>query len=316
MKGYSLVVILLVLCLVGCGGQQNSTPEPPSTAVQAPSPGITVEDVNTWLNYPPSPIVFQITGTEETLVLDYDTEKLAIDLENMTVQALKTGKHTVTATAGELTTTFTVNCTEIDRTDWDFYEKEYASGLKKQYSENKTQGTATAFIGDSFLHPGFFSSFQRLLGGKNAYCFGICGSTAEDWENYLLEDMIFSDIAPKNLVISLGTNDFYNDAKSQKRVAGDLQRLFLLLHEEMPDTQIYYFSIAHRTDFTYDKQIDKTNAQMERWCEGLPWVTFVDVAQEMTTDKLSDGIHPQEMCYETIYLQALENAGCVMCERQ
>ncbi len=80
----------------------------------------------------------------------------------------------------------------------------------------------------------------------------------------------------------------------------------------MPDTQIYYFSIALRADNTYSASISAANDALQEWCENRDWITFIDVEDKVTTGDLADGVHPNANAYRDIYMKELEAAGCVI----
>ena len=118
---------------------------------------------------------------------------------------------------------------------------------------------------------------------------------------------------PKNLVVNLGTNNLAADGDTVEGLAENLQRLFTLLHDKMPNTNIYYFSIAQRVDTTaHATKISAVNALMEQWCEYKDWITFVDVEGRVSSSDLKDGLHPKDETYTNIYVPALEAAGCVV----
>ena len=80
--------------------------------------------------------------------------------------------------------------------------------------------------------------------GKDALCLGISSATTFDWE--MIAADVFEDIAPKNIVMHLGTNNIYDDGKTVTETVADLQRLFTMLHGYYPETSIYYFGISLR----------------------------------------------------------------------
>ena len=112
------------------------------------------------------------------------------------------------------------------------------------------------------------------------------------------------------VVVDLGTNNFYDDKRSTADTVSDLQRLFTLMHDRMPDTHIYYFSIAQRLDTAFAGNVSAVNDRMEEWCRYKDWITFIDVEEQVTVDKLRDDhVHPLPETYRDIYLPALRAAG-------
>ena len=94
-----------------------------------------------------------------------------------------------------------------------------------------------------------------------------------------------------------------------------MQRLFTLLHDRMPDANIYYFSIAQRADTKYAAQVSAVNDAMEQWCEYKDWITFVDVEDQISASDLKDGVHPKNETYTNVYVPALEAAECKIEEK-
>ena len=108
-----------------------------------------------------------------------------------------------------------------------------------------------------------------------------------------------------NLVVNLGTNNFYDDHDSSETATESLQRMFTLIHDILPDTNIYYFAITQRSDTSYKSGVSETNAAMKAWCEGYSWMTFLDTEQALTVGTLlEDGIHPKLETYN-VFMGAL-----------
>ena len=190
-----------------------------------------------------------------------------------------------------------------------------ANNVKSRYASDGTNGTTTVFLGDSFFDntEGNWSDFYTSYANEyDALELGIGGSTTYDWENFL-SGGILDGMQPKNLVVNLGTNNLAADGDTVEGLAENLQRLFTLLHNKMPNTNIYYFSIAQRVDTTaHATKISAVNALMEQWCEYKDWITFVDVEGRVASSDLKDGLHPKDEAYANIYVPALEAAGCVV----
>ncbi len=196
---------------------------------------------------------------------------------------------------------------------WDEFSKDYAQTLAGQYDKRGEDGKTTLFIGDSFFDSRYFwTEFSTDLSGKYALCAGISSSSAFDWENYMKHELFLTGISPKNIVMNIGTNDLYDDHKTVEETLNRIQRMFTRMHEEMPQANIYYFSIIQRAETGYKDRIIQVNEGMKAWCEGKDFITFVDVYEQMTTEDLKDGVHPKNECYPNVYLKALLDAGCVL----
>ncbi len=276
---------------------------------------IYANDLIAWIGYPGMPLEIRTEDCTEALIYTYDDSKLTIDPEKGTVTALEEGEYQVTVTSGAAKAEFKVSCRSV--TDaWDRFGEDGALQQAQAYTRRGTDGKTTVFIGDSFFDQRWFwTAFSEDLKGWDALCGGIGGSTAYDWENYVQSEIFLHDIAPKNIVVNIGSNDIYDDLGTAEEVVAGLKRMFTLLHHKSPQTQIYYFSVCYRAGAAYRQNVEQTNEAMKVWCEALDWITFMDVSADITTDKLKDGVHPKPECYASVYLKALENAGCQMEEK-
>ena len=287
--------------------------------VTSPAEQIIVQDTNAWVDYPAAEFTLVLPeGAQGEVVYSYDESKLSIDGVAHTVTALAAGRHQVKVTCGELEARFFVTCSNVDKSGawWqDPPHAAYDEELAQKYASQGHNGETTVFIGDSFFDNtegnwgNFYTSYANVY---DALELGIGGSTTYDWENFLF-DGILSGMQPKNLVVNLGTNNLAADGDMVEGLAENLQRLFTLLHDKMPDTNIYYFSIAQRVDTTaHTTKISAVNTYMKQWCENKDWITFVDVEDKVASSDLKDGLHPKDETYSGIYVPALEAAGCVV----
>ncbi len=194
--------------------------------------------------------------------------------------------------------------------NWDSFRADAAASRANSYAANGNDGKTTIFVGDSFFDPEFWTTFQSDLSGKDALCLGIGSTTAEDWYNYILRDVFLQDIVPKNIVLNIGNNDVYGGL-SGEACAENIQKLVKLLHNLMPNTNIYLFSVTPRADGN-SSGVQSVNALMDTWCAEQDYVTFLNIFDELTTDMLSDGIHPKTQYYSTVFVKALQDAGCII----
>ena len=300
--------------------QGDTTVVPVFTAEEISN--IVVSDVYAWIDYPASEFTLELNNGESDYTLEYDTSKLSIDKERKTVKALDEGTFEVKVTSGSDTATFDVICSGVNRSGtgkWDSSSySQKAADIKSRYASYGNNGSTTVFLGDSFFDnternwSNFYTTYARE---KDALELGIGGTTTYDWENFL-SGGILDGMQPKNLVVNLGTNNLAADLDTTEGLAENLQRLFTLLHDKMPNTNIYYLSIAQRVDTTsYRTRISAVNDLMEQWCEYKDWITFVDVEDQVSSSDLKDGLHPKDETYTNIYVPALEAAGCVVEEK-
>ena len=285
--------------------------------VTSPAEQIIVQDTNAWVDYPAAEFTLVLPeDAQGEVVYSYDESKLSIDGAAHTVTALAAGRHQVKVTCGELEARFFVTCSTVDKSGAWWQNPPHAAydeELAQKYASEGHNGETTVFLGDSFFDERyFFTNFSALLAGEDALCMGISSTTTFDWEQYILAEntILSASMQPKALVVNLGTNNFYDDKRSTADTASDLQRLFTLMHDRMPDTHIYYFSIAQRLDTAFAGNVSAVNDRMEEWCRYKDWITFLDVEEQVTTDKLRDDhVHPLPETYRDIYLPALRDAG-------
>lgn len=285
--------------------------------VTSPAEQIIVQDTNAWVDYPAAEFTLVLPeDAQGEVVYSYDESKLSIDGAAHTVTALAAGRHQVKVTCGELEARFFVTCSTVDKSGAWWQNPPHAAydeELAQKYASQGHNGETTVFIGDSFFDERyFFTNFSALFAGEDALCMGISSTTTFDWEQYILAEntILSASMQPKALVVNLGTNNFYDDKRSTADTASDLQRLFTLMHDRMPDTHIYYFSIAQRLDTAFAGNVSAVNDRMEEWCRYKDWITFLDVEEQVTTDKLRDDhVHPLPETYRDIYLPALRDAG-------
>lgn len=197
-------------------------------------------------------------------------------------------------------------------TDWDKYSVSYIDELNKKYATEGNDGATTVFIGDSFLDVrDWWIEFSKDLSGKDAIGAGITRSTSNDWSNYIARDLIFNGASPKNIIINIGVNDICTDKLSADECVASIEGLCNLIHKKMPDTNVYYYSICKRTDTTdYNNTIAQTNSALKGFTESKNWITFVDVADDVTEYK--DGVHPTNALYSTVFIKKLLLSGCVI----
>ncbi len=218
------------------------------------------------------------------------------------------------------------------------------NGFAEKYNPTIHDNTSTIFIGDSFFdQKDFWWNFNvsteydnrhtvtagytvpATFENKNAFCWGIGASTTYNWEMFLDEGEFLANEKPKNIVINLGTNNIYPDSNDEVLVTQNLQRLFTYMHNTSPNTKFYYYSIAFRNNGYRDDIVEASNDIMEEWCRYKDWITFVDIEDDLTLDKLLidngfkkdgsisyDGLHPTKSAYNDVFKPALLAAGCVI----
>ncbi len=285
----------------------------------AASAVVALPDVRAYIGYAPSP--FDLTDVDGGAKIEYvyNAERLRLDEENRTVSALAVGDHTVEVRTGSTVATFTVACEDIERSNLPFndYDVTYLSDtLLSDWKTKGESGKSTLFIGDSFfdLRYDFWQDFYTDLGGKSAVNGGVSGSNTLNWEGKFY-DVYLSQTSPKNIVMNIGTNNIGDLKNDGSAAAENLQRMFLFMHsrDNLKDTQIYWFSVAHRWDSSADNEaIDSCNALMKEWCAMSDWITYVEVTDKIMQENLNpDKLHPKDETYVNVYLPELAKSGIV-----
>lgn len=179
----------------------------------------------------------------EKITYSFDSSKLSVSGNKFT--GLAVGTHTVTASTGNVETSFTV--TVNDNSSASALNSGFLNSLNSRIngynSYNHDSGKLAMFIGDSFFDTQFFSDFYTRFAEYNAYTFGISATQARQWEWYVQK--LYS-VNPKTIVIHIGTNDIFDDGKDANEVTARLKRLFTNLHENLPNAKVYWFSIEPR----------------------------------------------------------------------
>ncbi len=285
-----------------------------------------VPSLYAWVGYPDVEINPIINVDEQ---IRYETNSTIIEINGNKITALKSGKALVKAIAGRFEKVFWVTSvtpqSEYDYYYWGWQFLEKAIRYKRIYNEQGTDGKTTIFIGDSFFDPICFTYFDDYYQGKDALCFGISASTSQTWE-LLFKDLngdknhvdnsYFSKMNPKNIVIQLGNNNIYNDLRSAQDAAKNLQALLTLIHGMLPETNIYLFAVTPRViQENLLSNAVKLNEIMHEYALRNQWFVYLDTNDEMTPDKLSDGIHPDPDQYY-IFVYALAEAGIELDDKE
>ena len=323
MKRVKWIAVCLVLALscaawfVGCGGNNG---EDPNGGQQDDGYGtLTIDDVTVYIDsekhYTFAEIepVFSVPEKAEALTYTYDTS--AIKIEDNTVTPLKRQSETVNvrASSEHFSVIFRVDVEYINLSSSEnpLYDvSDFASGIASGAAKcaDLTENS-TLFIGDSFMDDYFIGDYMATYAAdKDVLNAGISSTTSYHWES------VFSDIigstAPGNIVLHVGTNNFYDAHDGVEFTEASLTRLLTYLHTSYPSSKIWWFNITQRADTSYASQVTETNAYMAEWCSQYDWVTCVDTCSEIDSSMLrDDGVHPKTETY-SVFTDALVAAGC------
>ena len=167
----------------------------------------------------------------------------------------------------------------------------------------------TLFLGDSFMDGAFIGDYMKTFAeGKEVLNAGMSSTTSYHWERAYTE--IIGATAPKNIVLHIGTNNFYDLHDAEEDTQESLKRLMMYLHTSYPTSEIFWFNITQRTNTAYAQSVTATNAVMAEWCAKYDWITCVDTCSKISAGALrEDGVHPLTQSYQ-IFTDALAEAGC------
>lgn len=324
MKRAKRIALLLALTLAcaawfaGCTvrGEDNKEPEQPENTYGT----LTIEDVTVYIDsdrhYTFAEIepVFSDPSKAEALTYTYDTEAISIDEEGIVIPLKRESQEVnVRAESEHFNVIFQVVVESIGLSasanplyDVSRFTSNITANAAK-CAASLTENT-TLFIGDSFMDDYFIGEYmQTYAADKDVLNAGISSTTSYHWE--AIYDEIIGETAPKNIVIHVGTNNFYDEGDGAEFTEQSLTRFLMYLHTSYPSSSIWWFNITQRTDTRYASQVTETNAYMKDWCEQYDWVTCVDTCSRINGDMLSDGIHPKTENYK-IFTDALVEAGC------
>lgn len=262
--------------------------------------------------------VFSDPDKAEPLTYSYNTTAINIDEDGIvTVKRLQTQKVPVMATSENTSTKFNVNVNyvnidELTNTEvlynYDRFQTPYES--MKARCKDITSDT-TLVIGDSFTDDYFIRDWltgYKTKGGKTKYIVnaGISSTTSFHWQAMCAS--LIGKKVPKNIVINIGTNDFYDEHIDVERVEESIQQLVMFLHSKYKTSKIYLFTINQRLNTKYATEVDRVNATMKAFANEWDWLTSVETCSLLTSDYLKDGIHPKKEGYDLMF-NALESAG-------
>ncbi len=296
----------------GNGGNENPPADDYGT--------VCIEDMKVYINsnknatFAEIEPVFTKPDKKEDLTYTFDAKSL--DITNGIVKPKKREDKTLTVTAKSehFETKFKVEVEYINYNADDVSELySMSTDMNSKVSQRAitcqaATANTTLFVGDSFMDSAFIGDyFATYSVGKDVINAGISSTTSYHWEKTYEE--IIGETAPKNIVVHVGTNNFYDAHDTVEDTEESLMRLFMYMHDSYPTSNIYWFNITQRTDTKYAEQVKKTNAYIANRAEKLDFLTVVDTSSKVTTAMLRDGVHPTTSNYH-VFTDALVDAGC------
>lgn len=238
-------------------------------------------------------------------VISEHKDMISIDeLGNVTAQIIAEGTVRVKAVSENFSTEFDVELVYHNYADTTslMYELFNTARFNVVDSRNKLKdldlSEYTVIIGDSFTADRFIGEFLTEF-GKDKFIInaGISATSSYHWE--AIFNHVIGNKAPKNIVLNIGTNNFYDVNDSVHNTVLSIQRLLNYMHMKYPTTQIYYFGISQRTNTTYAKQVTDANKMLKDYFNAYDFLTFVDAG--LLSGDLSDGIHPNLAGYTKMF---------------
>ena len=193
--------------------------------------------------------------------------------------------------------------------DWDHRHQEILDRNRKMKPD-------VVFIGDSITHfwggePSDFrgrseGSWKKMVGSHVASNLGF-GFDYIDNAYYRIQHGELDGIAPKIIVILLGTNNLGHRKDSPEVCAENMQAFLDLLRVKVPGSKILLLGILPRGDADLNKLILATNRLYSKIADGKE-IFFVDVgtmylpdgATLVPKDLMPDGVHPSAKGYEML----------------
>jgi len=255
--------------------------------------------------------VFTKPEKKETLTYTYDTEYLKIEDGTVTPLLREDKTVNVRAKSEHFNTVFAVNVQYVRFTGTGASSLYDCSGYpvnERTVTCQAVTADTTLYIGDCFMDDYFIGDYMKgYASDKVVLNAGISSTTSYHWEASYSK--IIGKTAPKNIVLHIGTNNFYDAHDAADNTEESLKRLFMFMHDSYPTSNIYWFNITQRTNTLYAEQVAETNAYMATWCAKYDWITCVDTCSKVSSAMLRDGIHPTTENYKT-FTDTLVAAGC------
>ena len=290
-----MVLLACLACLASCANAAESDQpvETPPVETEAAC-SLTVSDVTVYGGYY-AEIRPVLEGIDREIVYSFEDDAITIDGNRVTARFDGFKKVKVTAAAGKCTASFTVQILPSSEIN----EKGYREALDRRveaYRECSFGEPLTLFLGDSFFDTEhFWTDFDVRFAGKNAFSFGVSATQARHWIWY---SQLLYALSPDRVVIHIGTNDIFDVMNPTATVTELIETLLSDWHENVPNAELYWFTIEPRTDQTTGKaaKVAAVNAAITAWAEDRAWLCVIDSNTVFAADpslyREGDTVHP------------------------
>ncbi len=269
-----------------------------------------------------------VIGNANVTLTTTNTDIVSID--GMNVKGLKAGTATVTVSNGTLSKDVTVTVkTHGMPTDDSITSPRPLSTEDDRLNAVKSglagfshdEGELVLFAGDSFMDERWFITdfYTTRFGTKNAYTTGISSSRASAWI-FIMQN--FYDYQPKAIVLHIGTNDLFDGKLDPNVVIRDLKTLLSMSHDNMPETEIYWWTIEQRiNESSYNGKIKQVNSAITEWAEDKDWLKVINTYDAMSNGDgtpnqslYGDSVHPACPNGYNVLLNRTYRAGLTITE--
>ncbi|MDR3186618.1 MAG: GDSL-type esterase/lipase family protein [Christensenellaceae bacterium] len=145
--------------------------------------------------------------------------------------------------------------------------------------------------GSSFIQ--YWTSSENDLAPLTTYNVGVEATVVSDWKKWI--DLLILPFNPRAILLYVGSNDMHGSIGSKKGtvVADEVKELLTSIHEKLPQTIIYYVSIA--PTIAREKVWDESsacNSEVSAYSKTREYLRFIDCTQALLN---SDGSLKKEI---------------------
>lgn len=147
--------------------------------------------------------------------------------------------------------------------------------FKHQDSLNFPKPNGILFIGSSSIRK--WTDLEQRFPAEPIIRRGVGGCQLWQIVDYYTPYILFP-YHPRKIFIYAGENDIAA-GKSGEFVAGEFKKLWGMIHEKLPKSDIYFMSIKPSPSrIKYFAEVDKANALIKNWLKDKPNSRYIDVA--------------------------------------
>jgi hypothetical protein len=131
------------------------------------------------------------------------------------------------------------------------------------------------FIGSSSIR--LWTDLEQRFAGKSIIKRGVGGSQLWQLVDYYTPYILFP-YHPRKIFIYEGDNDIAA-GKDAKFVADEFQKLWVMIHQQLPNAAIYYMSIKPSPSRArFKNEMDLANQLIKNYLAGKPNSTYIDLS--------------------------------------